>query len=122
MGWKAKLVFGTKFVPWGLNQISQAKAIEPNLPNQTYKTESTRSNLPTKMFLMLRTKYTKPNLFNQTYKTKSIQLLLSNQIFISLIYRQLKLSPIPAWAELGPAQPQLVTFNFNKSDTNSHFL
>ena len=72
----------------------QTKSIDPNLPNQTYNTESTKSNLPTK--------YTIPNLCNQTYKTKSIQLLLSNQI-----YRRLKLSLIPAWAELGQAQLKL---------------
>ena len=51
-----------------LIQIYQTKSIDPNLPNQTYKPESTKSNLPTKMIKILRTKYTKPNLFKQTYK------------------------------------------------------
>ena len=50
------------------------------------------------------TKYAKQYLFNQTYKTKSIQPIVPNQF-----YRRSKLSQIQAWAELGPAQPQLVS-------------
>ena len=69
-----------QFIPWGLNQIYQTKFIEPDLLDQNYKTESTKSNLQNKMIEMDRTKCVKPNLFNQTYKTKSIQPIISNQI------------------------------------------
>ena len=44
------------FLSVTLIQIYQTKPIEPNLPNQNYKTESTKSNLASKIFEMQRTK------------------------------------------------------------------
>ena len=43
--------------------------MEPNLPKQNYKTESTEANLSSIMFEMKEKKCAEPNLFNQTYKT-----------------------------------------------------
>ena len=49
---------------------------KPNLPNQTYQTKPTESNLPNQTKpnqpnQTYQTKPTKPNLPNQTYQTKS---------------------------------------------------
>ena len=47
-----KLIYRTKFYSWGLNPIYQTKSIEPNLPYHMYKTVTTKSNRPRKMFEM----------------------------------------------------------------------
>ena len=55
------------------------KSIGPKRPNQTYKTKSRISNLPSKMFEMLLTKHKEPKSFNKTYRTKSNKPILPNQ-------------------------------------------
>ena len=52
--------------------------MEPYLTKHNYKTESTKSNLPSKMFKMKRTKYTEAKIFNQSNKTNSMQPILLN--------------------------------------------
>ena len=55
-------IHSTTFVPWGLNQIYPTKSIEPNLPNQTNKSESAKSDLASKNL-----KCKEPNIPNQIY-------------------------------------------------------
>ena len=79
------LIYQTKATKLNLqNQVYQTKCFkceEPNLPNQSYKTESTKSSVPSKQSIL--------NVKNQIYqtisiqsnlKTKSIQPFLPNQM------------------------------------------
>ena len=121
MVWKTMLVFGlqskqlpttiyqtnytkpnllNQIFPWGSNQIYSTNYIKPNPPSQICKIKSTKQNVL--------------NVKKQIYQTRSFQLNLQNKInptnSTKPNLRKIKWSPSPAWAELGPAQPQLAIY------------
>ena len=79
------------------------KFTKPNLQNQIYKIKFTYQSAW--------------NVKSQIYQTQSFQSNLQNKIRKNKSREtestEKKVSPIPAWAELGPAQPQLVLLWFS---------
>ena len=55
--------------------------METNLPNQIYKTKSTKLNLMSKLFEIDRTKYTEPNIPNQIFSIKPAKLTQPNRFY-----------------------------------------
>ena len=100
------------------NQIYQAKSTEPictmGILKQICQTKYTRQNLPNLFYQTKCLNYKEPNTLKQINSikpTEKIHLHKSTKTDPkNHFYRYLKYCPIPAWAELGPAPPQLVHF------------